>query len=257
MLFTKYSNISIPEIVEEGFTRSISKFITRTSTKDIDEAFKKFQYKDQLKYLIQKVIKDNPREEFKNSIIDAKKPYSVDYNGYCLLPKLDNKGEIEEIIIYSINKYHHNEAKIEFHEHKIWDKSNIPKPDSRMRLDPDIVDQLDNLFFEDGYEYHIKINFRGKKYDCLIYVEDYEYFNDIYGQINHLMYDEIRYDIDRELTDDDWDIVRSQARDFLYKLAKKSAQKVENSKLGKQFKVKYTINKNGNSGVEVTPNYRK
>ena len=91
----------------------------------------------------------------------------------------------------------------------------------------------------------------------MIYVEDYDYFNDIYGQINHLMYDEIRYDIDRELTDDDWDIVRGQARDFLYKLAKKSAQKVENSKLGKQFKVKYTINKNGKSGVEVTPNYRK
>ena len=46
MLFTKYSNISIPEIVEEGnITRTISKFITRTSTKDIDEAFKKFQYK--------------------------------------------------------------------------------------------------------------------------------------------------------------------------------------------------------------------
>lgn len=251
MIFTKYSNINIPEIVEEGITRTISKFITRTSTKDIDEAFKKFQYKKDVEIAINQLASKNVKEEsFKDPRIDAKKPYSVDLKGYSILPKLDDKGEIEEIIAYSIDR-----SSDKIREHKVWDKSRLPKPDTRMKLDPDIVKQLDDIFFGSKYEYPMKVSFKGKKYDLTLVVDDYQHF-EIYVHINHLIYDEIEPDIGRKLTEDEWVIIEDQVRSVLYKIAKQSARRVENSKLGKQYKVKYKIDENGDGGVDVESNFK-
>lgn len=251
MLFTKYSNISIPEIVEEGITRTISKFITRTSTKDIDEAFKKFQYKKEIEIEINQLANKNVKEEtFKDPRIDAKKPYSVDFKGYSILPKLNDKGEIEEIIVYSIGRL---DDKIK--EHKIWDKSRLSKSDTKMKLDPKVVKQLDDIFFGSKYEYPMKVNFQGKKYDLTLVVDDYQHF-EIYVHINHLIYDEIEPNIGRKLTEDEWAIIEDQVRSVLYKIAKQSARRVENSKLGKQYKVKYKIDENGDGGVDVESNFK-
>ena len=256
MLFTKYSNINMTEIVEEGLSRTISKFFNKVSTKDIDIAFKNFQYKDRLDYYIDKVKADNPRKEFKDSYIDSKKPYSVDYKGYSLLPKLNDKGEIEEIYIYAMNKYHKYEKDMNIYEYKIWDKSYANKPDmTKVEKDPKLVEEV-NKAFNDQFDYTIKLSLFGKSYELDLYLEDYKYY-DAFEQAIHFIQDTIEKDLGRELNEAEQEKVFRKVQDELYKIAMKNAKRAENSKAGKAIGAKYEISKNKNNyAISIDYNFK-
>ena len=78
MLFTKYSNINVFDIVQESISRTIGKIITGVSTNDIDQAFKKFTNINELLDNIKKIEKENPDENFKSVLNDLKSIKAID-----------------------------------------------------------------------------------------------------------------------------------------------------------------------------------
>ena len=255
MEFLKYSNINLSEIIEEGLGHTLSKIVTLTSTKDIEAAFKKFQYKDQLLIKIRKLESKHKDENFTSDIIAIRKPKSIKFNDYTIRPMLDNKKEIEKILVFSLinnpNVTKSNTDNEYFSQYVAWSKSDIPSnikkknglPPVKIN-DPELCKEVHNIFFGDNFEHHMKIKAFGKTYDLMLWLERYDLF-DAYTQGNHLIYDEIREDIGRELTDKEFGNILDKVLQELYQLALKFAKRAENSKAGKTIGAKYAIKQDG------------
>lgn len=228
MEFLKYSNIDLSEIIEEGLTRTIGKILSNISTKDIDEAFRSFKYKSELLNKIKEIEKKyKDSEVFKSILNDLKSVYAVDFQGYSILPKLNDKKELEAIYVYSVDK----KAPRSRNFHVVWNSETKQNTET-------IVDKIEDIFFE-YLDKDVTFKILGKPVKFNFNKDMYIYsINDIYD------FDEFFQQELLDYSDEDYSDAFDDYLSQTFELIKKAANYTENSKFGKSVKCKFIINTN-------------
>lgn len=251
MEFLKYSNIDLSEIIKEGLIHNVSKLVSRTDTKEIEKAFAKLPREiiAIIGFNIKNAIERNPKEDFKSSIIPIRRPKSIEFGDYYILPKLNNRKDVEEVIVYSLSKEYIDRSKsssmkYEIKEHVVYSYyqfKNNGLPPVKVK-DRELAKQV-HLEFTASVPDNIKMNIFGKTYTIDVYLEEsYDQF-DSYEQLNHFIHNELEDELGRELTDKEADKIYDDGAMILYKIALKCAKNAENSKAGKIIGAKYKIDK--------------
>lgn len=230
MIFTKYSNINVSDIVQESVSRTIGKIMTRTSTKVTDQAFKKFTDTDVLLNNIKETEKKYPREVFKSVLNDLKSIQAIDFHGYSIYPKLDNEGNITSIIVYSLDK----DDRYKQCSHKVWESEDSKSVNI-------ICDKIEDMFF-DFLDKDVTFRILGKS--TKFNFNNSQKFDSI-NEISDSSFDEsFQLELDKIEDDDKLSDAWQNYFDQTVDLLKKAGKSIETSKYGKSVKCKFSFEVN-------------
>ena len=230
MIFTKYSNINVSDIVQESVSRTIGKIMTRTSTKAIDQAFKKFTDTDELLNNIKEIEKKYPREVFKSVLNDLKSIKAIDFHGYSIYPKLDNEDNIISIMVYSLDK----DDRYKQRSYKVWESEDSKSVNS-------VSDKIEDMFF-DYLDKDVTFRILGKS--TKFNFNNSQKFSSIHEISNSTFDDSFQLELDKIEDDDKLSVAWQDYFDQTVDLIKKAGKSIETSKYGKSVKCKFSFDVN-------------